>query len=455
MEIENGKGIFKRIIAVLMAVILLLCVAPLEGVAQLDFSAFNLKAGAATELAATGNCGENVTWSFDSETGTLTISGTGAMADYEWGTSPFHVNDVKDVIIESGVTSIGSCVFYDCRSITSVTIGNSVTSIGSFAFKDCSNIEKVYITDIEAWCNISFSSYLLDYCTTPLFYGADIYLNGELLTEVVIPDTITRIGKYAFYGSTSIEEITIPFSVKTIDSYTFPSSLKNVMIYSKDCTFASDCGLSYKQTIYGFKGSTAEKFAEEIAATFIDIETVHSHEEEIISAKPASCTEKGLTDGKKCSVCGKVTVEQKETPVISHTLTTLKAVKPTYTKTGLTEGKKCKVCGKVTVKQKKVAKKKLKKVTISSVKSTKKATALVTWKKVTDASGYIVEYSTSKKFTKKTTKTVKIKKGKITKTTLKKLKSGKKYYVRIKAYKTVNKKTVYGAYSSVKSVKIK
>ena len=134
---------------------------------------------------------------------------------------------------------------------------------------------------------------------------------------------------------------------------------------------------------------------------------------------------------------------------------TVKAVKPTYTKTGITEGKKCSVCGKVTVKQKKVAKKKLKKVTVSSVKSTKAKQAVVKWKKTTKATGYIVEYSTSKKFTKKTTKKVTVKKAKSKKTTLKKLKSGKKYYIRIRAYKTVGGQTVYGAYSSVKTVKVK
>lgn len=98
---------------------------------------------------------------------------------------------------------------------------------------------------------------------------------------------------------------------------------------------------------------------------------------------------------------------------------------------------------------------KVSKVTLSSVKSTKKAMANVAWKTVTGASGYVVEYSTSKKFSKSTTKTVKVKKGASKKTTLKKLKSGKKYYVRVKAYKTVNGKAVYGAYSSVKSVKVK
>ena len=147
---ENKNVIFKKITAVLMAVIMLLCVAPLEGVAELDFSSFTIKANA---LAATGNCGSNVTWTFNSETGELVISGTGYI-----NSSYFEGNtDIKSVVIESGVTSIGSSAFSGCTSLTSVTIGNSVTSIGDWAFHNCSNIEKVYISDIEAWCKIVFN----------------------------------------------------------------------------------------------------------------------------------------------------------------------------------------------------------------------------------------------------------------------------------------------------------
>jgi hypothetical protein len=98
---------------------------------------------------------------------------------------------------------------------------------------------------------------------------------------------------------------------------------------------------------------------------------------------------------------------------------------------------------------------KVKKAALSSVKSVKKNEAAVRWKKVTNASGYVVEYSTSKNFTKKTTKTVIVKNGKTTKTTLKKLKSGKKYYVRVKAYKVVNNTAVYGAVSDTKIIKVK
>ncbi len=94
------------------------------------------------------------------------------------------------------------------------------------------------------------------------------------------------------------------------------------------------------------------------------------------------------------------------------------------------------------------------KVTLSKLTAgSKQLTA--TWKTVSGATGYEVVYSTSKKFTSKTTKKVTIKKAKTKKTTIKKLKKGKKYYVKVRAYKTVNKKAVYGSYSKVKSVTVK
>lgn len=95
----------------------------------------------------------------------------------------------------------------------------------------------------------------------------------------------------------------------------------------------------------------------------------------------------------------------------------------------------------------------VKKVTLKSVKNKKGRKALVNWKKVSNASGYAIQYSTSKKFKKPVT--VKVKKAKTTSTTLKKLKKRKTYYVRVRAYKTVNGTTYYGKYSSVKKVRIK
>lgn len=93
-------------------------------------------------------------------------------------------------------------------------------------------------------------------------------------------------------------------------------------------------------------------------------------------------------------------------------------------------------------------------VTLKALRSTKKKEVVVEWKKITGVTGYEILHATDKKF-KKNKKTVTIKKAGTTKTIIKKLKSKKKYYVKVRAYKTVNKVKVFGAYSKVKSIKCK
>ncbi len=94
------------------------------------------------------------------------------------------------------------------------------------------------------------------------------------------------------------------------------------------------------------------------------------------------------------------------------------------------------------------------KVNLSKLTAGKKQ-LITSWKTVSGASGYELQYSTSAKFTSKTTKKITVKSSKTKKSTIKKLTKGKKYFVRIRAYKTVNKKPVYGAWSSVKSIRAK
>ena len=89
----------------------------------------------------------NLTWTLY-EDGTLTISGTGAMKNYNAidNLSPVHENsNVKKVVIEDGVTSIGESAFYSCKSLTSITIPDSVTSIENYAFANCSNLTSITI----------------------------------------------------------------------------------------------------------------------------------------------------------------------------------------------------------------------------------------------------------------------------------------------------------------------
>ncbi len=113
-------------------------------------------------------------------------------------------------------------------TLTGVTIGNCVTSIGAGVFKDCSGLTAVYISDLAAWCGINFGNF----SANPLYYAHKLYLNGNLVKNLNIPEGVTRIGYCAFYGCSAITSVTIPGSVTTIETYAFDgcSGLTSVTI---------------------------------------------------------------------------------------------------------------------------------------------------------------------------------------------------------------------------------
>lgn len=118
---------------------------------------------------------------------------------------------------EYTVTSIDNFAFEIRPGLKSIVIPDSVTEIGSSAFSGCTSLTSVYVTDISAWCNISFGNYY----SNPLCNGANLYLNGNLVTNLVIPDTVTEIKDYAFSGCSSLTSVTIPDSVTTIGLLAF------------------------------------------------------------------------------------------------------------------------------------------------------------------------------------------------------------------------------------------
>ena len=133
------------------------------------------------------------------------------------------------------VTRIGAQAFYCCTRLTSIEIPNSVTSIGSYAFYGCTGLNEVHISDIGAWCCIDFP----DGEVNPLYYAENLYLNGELVTDVVIPNTVTSIGSYAFCCYDGLTSIVIPNSVTSIGSDAFRGCTGlNTVINFSELTFS-------------------------------------------------------------------------------------------------------------------------------------------------------------------------------------------------------------------------
>ena len=158
------------------------------------------------------------------------------------GDQAFRGCSLTSVTIGNSVTSIGEGAFYGCRDLTSVTIGNSVISIGEWAFYDCSGLTSVNISDIAAWCNIKFFSDT----SNPLRGAQHLYMNGEEVKDLIIPNSVTSIGNYTFQGYSGLPSVTIPNSVTSIGNFAFSfcNNLASVTI-PNSVTWIGEYAFSY------------------------------------------------------------------------------------------------------------------------------------------------------------------------------------------------------------------
>ena len=199
----------KKVISLLLSLTMLLSI-----VSVVDFSAY--------AYVETGKCGDNLTYSLDTSKGVLTISGTGKMTDYLMG-NPFSKFNVKTVIIENGVTSIGYQAFCGCTRVVDVIVPDSVTSIGDSAFYNC-----------------------------------------QKLNNITIPNSVTSIGNSVFYNCTNLLRITLP-GLENIGKYSLCEcpNLRRIEYYgtknqwNKICKLQNNSKLNNVETfcIDGLTGS--------------------------------------------------------------------------------------------------------------------------------------------------------------------------------------------------------
>ena len=190
----------------------------------------------ATSLLAnvvTGTCGDNLQWSYDTDTKALTITGSGDM--YWSDDRPWEqvAREITSVSLPDGLTSIGSSAFSYCSSLSSVTIPNSVESIRNYAFYECSSLTSVTIPNSVT----SIGWYAFSSCSS--------------LTSVTIPNSVTSIGDYAFSSCSSLTSITIHESVTSIGNWAFSDcrSLTSLTIPNRvtsigDCAFRNCSSLT-------------------------------------------------------------------------------------------------------------------------------------------------------------------------------------------------------------------
>ena len=295
---------------------LMLCATPMiyaqaDGIVAHESSdvEMTLNGAAMGKVIDSGSCGKNVNYELYDDY-TLRIFGNGAMYNYDY----FFANDgvdlysnvpwvswtpkIKSVVIEEGITRIGSGAFMKCSSLTDVSIPNSVKSIGRDAFRECSSLKKINIPNSVT--SIGSGAF---YCCTSLVelniqdgivtIADNAFVNCSSLTHIDIPNTVTNIGENAFNGCSSLTELIIPDSVTSIGECAFANcdNLEYVKIGKGVTTINDGIFLLYHadkniKTVIEFTAETPVTLASVVHFDHVGINNAFAEPENVIIRVP-------------------------------------------------------------------------------------------------------------------------------------------------------------------------
>ena len=147
------------------------------------------------------------------------------------GSSAFYdCTSLRSINIPNGVTKLEGSTFANCSKMLSVTIPDSITEIEYLTFSNCTSLTRVNISDLSAWCKIGFNT---SPTANPLNEGASLYLNEELVSDLVIPSDITEVKNYAFYNCHSLKSVIVHNGVTAIGDAAFYNCEGTLFIDSK------------------------------------------------------------------------------------------------------------------------------------------------------------------------------------------------------------------------------
>ena len=282
----------------------------------------------------TGVCGENLTWELD-YFGNLTIKGTGDMYNYvvsysENYPAPWYndyANAITALVVEEGVTSIGSYAFYNCQQMASVSLPESLTALGANSFSSCYGMTEIALPDAITtipdscfkYCG-SLESIIWPASLTAIESNAFYSCN---LSNLIVPEGVTSIGQYAFSNNSSLSKLTLPSTLTTLSDYAFAS-----MYNTKDFIFKGDAPTFGGSQVFQYITANAwyplgnETWTEEIKQNYGGTITWSglcsgSHAWGEVVNVPATC-ETGSYMTMTCTVCGYTEISPENDDALGH-----------------------------------------------------------------------------------------------------------------------------------------